>query len=690
MGYMERLRSLAPWFILGVGGIFILFMVVSDMNFSQLFTDRGTIGEIDGEKISAQEFEEFYQQYLNQLRQSGQEPDHANDQQTREQAWNQFVMHKLVEKAYKKYGITATDEEIHNVIWGDSPPQFLTSSFMDSNGVFNRAAYENALRDPRNKENLIMVEDAIRQDILAKKLQALVTAGIVVTEPEIKRKFIDENIKMNAQYVLVDVNVYPDSLVKFTDDDLKEYYNKNSYLYKQEADRKLKYVVFNIQPSSKDSLAVQTILKNILKKIESDSLASFQSFVEAQSDLPYSKDTVHLDALPPALQSMVGKLKAGQIVGPLAGGDEMGLYKIDQTINGDSAFARASHILLEKTGDDAADLEAATKLYNDLKGGKNFEQTAKAVSKDPGSAANGGDLGWFPKGRMVKPFEDACFNGPVGEVQPPVKTEYGYHIIKVTNRSSEKFVIEKIVKKLTFSPQTATAIRREAEDFRSLAESIGLDSAAKTKNLAAMETQPFTEKVSAVPGVGYSKALVVQAFKEGLNDFLPVTTIDNRIIVAQITEVNTDGVKKFDSVKEEVKAAVIREKKFELALTAIKNIKSKTGGDLSKAPSIDKNARFGVADSFTLAGNISGLGMDYAFSYNAYKAKPNTISEPVKGLRGYYLIKLTMRENFNEQDYLSKRVTIRDQMLNERRQTASQLWMQQAIEDANVKYYPQN
>lgn len=88
------------------------------------------------------------------------------------------------------------------------------------------------------------------------------------------------------------------------------------------------------------------------------------------------------------------------------------------------AQVRASHILVE-TATEAQDLKVL------IDHGKSFEELAKAHSKCPSGEA-GGDLGWFGKGMMVKPFEEACFTMKEGEVSAPVKTQFGYHLIKVT------------------------------------------------------------------------------------------------------------------------------------------------------------------------------------------------------------------------------------------------------------------
>jgi peptidyl-prolyl cis-trans isomerase C len=93
---------------------------------------------------------------------------------------------------------------------------------------------------------------------------------------------------------------------------------------------------------------------------------------------------------------------------------------------------KASHILILATEKDGE--QKAQAVLDELKAGKDFAEVAKAQSQDPGSAANGGDLGFFAKGRMAKPFEDAAFGMKVGELSGLVKSQFGIHIIKVTDR----------------------------------------------------------------------------------------------------------------------------------------------------------------------------------------------------------------------------------------------------------------
>ncbi len=89
-------------------------------------------------------------------------------------------------------------------------------------------------------------------------------------------------------------------------------------------------------------------------------------------------------------------------------------------------FVKASHILVKTE-------EEASKLKEEIKGGKAFAQAAQEVSLCP-SGRNGGDLGYFTKGQMVKEFEDAAFSMEVGEVSDPIKTQFGYHLIYLTDK----------------------------------------------------------------------------------------------------------------------------------------------------------------------------------------------------------------------------------------------------------------
>ena len=274
MAMMAKMRSLAPAFILTVGALFVLFMVISDSNVLEALGGRtNNVGSINGDNISYQDFSKSVDQQLEiQKKQTGKDVDQDKMDQFRDQVWESLINETLIEQQVKKYNISISDEEIRNTILGDNPPQFLKQNFIDSTGKFNRSLYESALYNPQNKDILIQAEDYVRQSLLRQKLQSMLLASITVSEGEIKRNFVDRNIKIDAKYAVVNLLNFPDSAFKVSDDDLKDYYNNNLDKYEIKPQRKIKYVLFQNKASEEDTNRVRDELLSIKRKIVDGSL----------------------------------------------------------------------------------------------------------------------------------------------------------------------------------------------------------------------------------------------------------------------------------------------------------------------------------------------------------------------------------------------------------------------------------
>ncbi|UCH64658.1 MAG: SurA N-terminal domain-containing protein [Ignavibacterium sp.] len=433
------MRSLAPAFIITVGVLFVLFMVISDSNVMEALGGRtNTIGSVNGSEISYQEFQAALDQQRELQRQSGQEIDEDLVDQFRDQVWDFVVTQRLIEEQVNKLNIVVTDQEVRDIILGDDPPAFLKESFIDSAGNFNRDLYENALFDPRNAQALIGAEESVRQYRLNEKLQAMILASVNVTEDEVLRKFKDQNIYVNdAEYVFISTSLFPDSTAEVTDEDIRRYFEDNIEQYKLNEQRKVKFVLFDNQPSRKDSELVFKDLEYVKSNFAEEDTTDFQYYVDIYSTIPYSEDTLALSSFNSDAVSSLKKAEVGDIVGPVSSPEGAVLYQLLGIVKSDEEFVRASHILINQSSEDT-NLINANRIYEELISGADFEQLAINESGDPGSGSKGGDLGWFGKGAMVKEFEDAAFSGKIGEIQKPVKSTFGYHIIKVVDRSNKK------------------------------------------------------------------------------------------------------------------------------------------------------------------------------------------------------------------------------------------------------------
>ena len=676
MAMMAKMRSLAPAFIITVGALFVLFMIISDSNVLEALGGRTSdVGSINGVDISYREYQFVLDQQREQQKQQTGE-DIKDDQwdQFREQVWETLVTQKLLEQEIERLGVTVSDEEITDIILGDNPPEFLKQNFIDSTGTFNRQLYEQALFDPQNTAILIQVEEQVRQQRLNEKLQSLLLASVTVSEDEVLRKFKEQNIFANADYVVFPVSMFPDSSVVVTEEDMKNYYEENLDRYKINAQRKFRFVLFVNQPSAADTNLVMRNLENV-KEIVTTDTSDFETFVGIYSTQPYSLDTVGISAFSTAAVDQIRNANSGDIIGPVPSPFGFALYRLIDVVPSSDKMVRASHILINSKENEQANLDEANRIYDELINGADFNSLAAENSSDPGSAARGGDLGWFGKGAMVKEFDEACFSGNLNEVQKPVKTNFGYHIIKVTGQSDSKYVIEQIVNPVTQSTATRDENYNAADDFSYLAEKNGFDQEAKMLGHTISETPPFQENSPSISGLGVNKRLVKFAFENSVNTVSEVFKVQQGFVVVQISESIPEGYRDYEEVEMQLKQLTGTQKKFEESERLASELSKKSSVDLSKIPSLDPRISIGKTNRFNYQTSIPNIGKDYSFMDAAFSLEKNQLSKPVRGIKGFYLIYLTEKTEFDSAAYNLQSGTLRNNLLQAKKNSFVNQWL---------------
>ncbi|MDP3580686.1 MAG: peptidylprolyl isomerase, partial [Ignavibacteria bacterium] len=324
-------------------------------------------------------------------------------------------------------------------------------------------------------------------------------------------------------------------------------------------------------------------------------------------------------------------------------------------------------------------------IYNEVAKGADFAAVARTKSQD-GSAPQGGDLGWFGKGQMVPEFEKACFGGNVGIVQKPIKTQFGYHIVKVTGRSNQDFVVEKIVNKIQTSATTTEKVYQDAADFGYIAKENGFESEAKVMKYQVTETPPFNEEASAIAGLGINRALVKWAFENGTGEVSDVFRFPAGYVVATISEEIKPGMKPFEEVKEIIKSAVTSQKKLEKAMAIAKQIRNQIGdsGDGNAAKTVWASAIVDTTMEFTTAGTVGTLGREFAFTEAAYKADMNKWTQPVKGITNAYLIKVKSKTQFDQNAFNTAKESIKKDLVANKKNVYLSQWVEQLKKEADI------
>ena len=205
--------------------------------------------------------------------------------------------------------------------------------------------------------------------------------------------------------------------------------------------------------------------------IEFQNTTEDSAFARVNSDDPSYFTTYGLFDLPNQLIELLDSINEGDVIGPFTESGSIKIYKLSEIIEEGEGSVRASHILIRSPESDPEESRKAAKekangLLYQLKNGADFAELARRNSQD-GSAARGGDLGWFGKGRMVPAFEEAAFGkGDIGLVDEVIETQFGYHIIKVTAPiSTKQFKVAYLERKIAAGDETIDKAYRKADYF---------------------------------------------------------------------------------------------------------------------------------------------------------------------------------------------------------------------------------
>lgn len=688
MPLMTKMRDNMPAILIGLVVAFVVMIIFEwGMDFGGMRGARqNVLGKVNDREITYQEFSEVLRNVTEMQRQQfGGEIDEQFMGFIREQVWENLVNEILLEEEIRRRGIRVTDDEIVNWVYGENPPQFLTQQFTDEEGNFDRVAYDMALSDPRNREQVVQLEQMLRQQRMQEKLQSLLMASVRVTEGEIRQRFKEQNIRMDVRYVALDPNrIVPSDAVTITDEDIQRYYNANPREFKSPPQRKLEFVNFPFVPSAADTNDAVREIEYYKQRIDEGD--DFLELVENYSHTPFADAFFKPGELTPEKEQVLFAGETGDIIGPLVDEDGAHLLKIIDTRTGRDEFVRARHILLrfDEDQDSAGVFEQADELIAALNESADFAELARKFSADPGSGQRGGDLGWFGRGRMVPPFEQAAFGAGVGEIVGPVESQFGLHIIQVNDRTNREIKFATIHQPIEVSPFTRNEIFDMASDFAFIAQQRDFHDEANYLGLEVRETGFFTED-GIIPGVGRNESAMRFAFENRRGHISDVLELTNGYGVFKIVDVQREGVKPLGDVSSQIRADLLREKRWEKARERAQEMYGKLeGGSLDRITEIDPAIDVQTATDIGIDSNIPGVGRDAKFIGAAFGLEIGELSKPLEGSRHIYLIEMEKRTEFDEERFSDQYENLKQELMGTKRQEFFRQWLEGLRNEAMI------
>ncbi|HLG02538.1 MAG TPA: SurA N-terminal domain-containing protein, partial [Bacteroidia bacterium] len=266
MTILSRIRNRVG-LLVGIIFLALLSFVLTDLFSAQnIFGGQQSsdLGEINGNTITLKEFQRRVDKIeIDQKRTLSEE----EQQQLSESFWMEKIDEHVYEPEWKKVGISLTDNELAEQMYGDRPSPHMNAYFQDPqtgqiaqqfagpDGSLSGEKIRDFVKkmEPKVEEQWAQIEDALRKTLIKEKYNTLLRKGFYVTSAQAKREYADENTKYNFKYIVKKFTEIPDSTVKVTDEEMKEYYVSHQWKFKQaNATRSMEYVAFDIYPSAQD------------------------------------------------------------------------------------------------------------------------------------------------------------------------------------------------------------------------------------------------------------------------------------------------------------------------------------------------------------------------------------------------------------------------------------------------------
>jgi len=655
MSALQFLREKAGVLVAGLIGFSLFLFVVSD------FFGRGRgqrlkqkkyyeIGQIGGEYISYQDYELRLQNLLEIYKLSGKTNiDESTNETLREQTWQQMVREKILDPQYKKLGLGVSTEEVDELVLGNNPHQIVQQLFTDQQtGTFNKSFLVNFLKqtevDETAKKYWLFFENEIVNDRTNTKYNNLVSKGLYVTSKQVE---FDKNLNANTvdfSYILKNYASVPDSSIKIYQSDLEAYYAKHKVNYKRTALRDIEYVTFDVIPSDEDNKQTEQWINRT--KEEFATAPDPVEFINLSADSRYVGFYLPLSSVPVNLKDFVKREDLTSVFGPYI---EDGSYKIAKLIavgdRPDSVHIR--HILLSTGKTRTLDVakHQADSLIKLIKSGTPFGTLALANSDDQGSAKVGGDLGWFPEGKMVIPFNNACFTGKKGEIKT-AETTFGIHIIEILGQSKEtrKYNIGFIDRKITPGSLTNQKAYSEASQFAGTNDTYEkFTKTIASKSLNKRVANSIAPQQKTLPGLDNPRSLIMALFQAEKGKIIldnsqqAVFQIGDKYVVAYCTKVQEDGIAPQKDVENDIRFSILKDKKAELITAEFNknNGSGKTLDDIARTMGLTVQEATKINfRSYT----VPGAGTEPSLIAAASVAKQGIVSGPVKGSNGVYML----------------------------------------------------
>ncbi len=636
MASLQRIRSHGALLLIIVGLAMLAFILGDFMNSGSSFFNRSreNVGVIAGENIHITDFENAREQLTEVYKiESGRNDfDEETQANINNQVWQMMVAEHTLSAELQKAGMTVTDEELSELCIGENPHQLIRQrrAFSDQSGQFNRialiqflASLEQAIEDPEQAQNMRQAqtywmywENAVRLTYMQEKYTDLLQELLGANNLDAIEAINASATSVNTQFVNKPYFAVADSLVKVGNADLKRLYTHKKEQYKEEANRSINYIVFDIVPSEQDFEDAEKWINGL--KDEFTTTDDIAGVTNSNSDILYTAQNFSASTIPAEYKDWAFQKgrKAGDVT-------EISFE--------DNTYAMARIVECGYTLPDSVQLR-----YTLLPDAAQFDSLQAAWKK--GQFGEAQELGWLTETALPKEMAEKAFSGQKSSIFS-VAYGTGLQVLQIMDKAvaTPKVKLAVLSRTVTPSSKTYAALYNEAKQFVvNCTTEDKFNEAAEEKNLTVIPAYNLQKNANKVNDLKQSRPIVRWAFKAKEGAVSDVFECGEQFVVAVLDEVREDGYRTINDVEGELRAELLKDKKAELIINDLKGTCA-----LEDAAEI-LGSEIQTADNITLSSyRFGAAGVEPAVVGAAVALEQNELSAPVKGQNGVYVVLAT-------------------------------------------------
>lgn len=715
MATLQKIRSKGPLLVIILGLALFAFIAEEAMRSIQSATNesRQQVGEVYGEGVSVHEFQDLVDEYLDVVKfTSGNSA--VNDEQIaqiRDQVWSAYVNNKLLEKEADKLGLTVTDAEIQSIITAGTSPLLMQTPFRnEQTGRFDANLLKKFLADYEAMKNnaqmpleyieyynglynfWMFIEKSLRQETLNEKYQTLLAKSLLTNKITANAVFGNRTNESDIVIAALPYSTINDNDIQVEENDLKAKYNQQKETFKQLAEsRDIKFIDIQVKASAEDKAALDKEMEETAQALAAG--GDIAKIVrESGSTISYSVLPVSKNIFPTDISASFDTLAVGEIKQPYfnAGDNTMNIIKMNAKVTAPDSIQLRQ---IQVSGADMAAIEkTADSIMTALNSGIAFDSIAKKYNQT-------GEKTWITsrdyEGAIMSEenlkFIKTITNAPINKFEK-IDFAQGCIIAQVTDRRAmiTKYDVAVIKRPIEFSKETYAKAYNDFSHFiASNPSQEDIEANALKEGYNLQERKDMFSNEHSVAGVKSTRDVLRWIFNEDteVGDVSPLYECGNNdhMLVVILTGIHKEGYRKLEDVKDYLTQEVIKDKKAELLIEKLANVKSLA--DAMKVEGIVtdtiKHVTFNSPTFIVKTGASEPI-----ISAITAKTEVNNFAGPVKGNGGVYTVQVIGKNKTAETFDIKKETTQQETMnLRGASRFINELYEKAEVEDNRYIFY---